>query len=112
MLKDINEIWKFFIYFIKLLGFFGENSEELNYLIDLLRTYATAAHNNENKRLSKVFMESLIDSLIEEIKTTGSLSKRERLMQLVYDFSGRELHEKKAVLSRLKVQNFDICRKV
>ena len=89
MLKDINEIWRFFIYFIRMFSFFNENSDEFSSLIDLLKKFAIGAHSNENKRLSKVFMESLIESLIQEVKNAGSWFKKERLMDLIYDFSGR-----------------------
>lgn len=27
MLKDLNEVWKFFTYFIKMLGYFSDESE-------------------------------------------------------------------------------------
>ena len=59
-----------------MLGFFPETSEEFANLIDLLKKYALGAHANENKRLSKVFMESLIDSLIQEVKKAHSWFKK------------------------------------
>jgi hypothetical protein len=60
MLKDLNEIWKFFIYFIKMFSYFSEGSEEFNYLIDLIVNFAAGGNLNEKKKISKVFMESLI----------------------------------------------------
>lgn len=44
MLKDLNEIWKFFTYFIKMISYFSDDSEQLVFLIDLIVNYASVGN--------------------------------------------------------------------
>lgn len=55
MLKELNEIWKFFTYFIRMISLFNENSEEFDNLLDLLIIYASSAQLNDKKKLTKIF---------------------------------------------------------
>lgn len=76
MLKELNEVWKFFAYFLRMLGSFSETSEEFTSLLDLLSTYATSCCLNEKKKINKVFFESLITILLSEVKNATNWAKR------------------------------------
>jgi hypothetical protein len=102
LLRELNETWKFFSYFLKMARHSPADSQELGQLVDLLRGYALASQQKEGRRLQRVFLESLLLGLVGEVRASKEWRKREKLMELVYDFGGRELNEKKLVLNRLK----------
>jgi hypothetical protein len=56
MLKDVSEIWKFFNYFIRMLGYLQYESYEFMSLIELLVMYGINANINDKKKMNKVFM--------------------------------------------------------
>jgi len=60
--------------------------------LELLRTYALACYNKEARRTQRVFQESIIILLVGEVRASKEWKKREKLMQLVYDFQGRDLN--------------------
>lgn len=45
-------------------SYFAENSEEFVHLVDLIVHFAAGGNLNEKKKISKVFIESLIEVLI------------------------------------------------
>ena len=102
ILRELNEMWKFFSYFLKMVRQFTNDSQEFNQLLEILRKYALACYDKEPRRTQRVFLESLLVGVVGEVKASREWRKRERLMELVYDFNGRDLNEKKMVLSRLK----------
>lgn len=59
-----------------MLGFFSEDSSEFSHLIDLIVNFAVGANINEKKKVNKVFIESIIDALINEVKISSSWRKR------------------------------------
>ena len=44
--------------------------------------------------------------IINEVKLATSIRKKNKIMEIVYNFSGRDVDEKKNVLSKLKVKLF------
>lgn len=91
MLKELNEIWKFFIYFIRMMSHFSETSEEFHSLMDILVTYAASAQLNDKKKISKVFLESLIQAFLDEVQAASNWDKKERIMETIYNFTGRDI---------------------
>jgi hypothetical protein len=91
LLRELNETWKFFSYFLRMFRHFPYERQEFALLHDIVRSYALACYAKEPKRLQKVFLESLASTLIAEIKVCKEWKKREKLMRLVYDFQGRDI---------------------
>lgn len=106
LLRELNETWKFFSYFIRMFRHFPNERQEFALLHQIVRDYALACYAKEPKRLQKVFLESLAGTLIAEVKVCKEWKKRGKLMRLVYDFQGRDINEKKVALNKLKVNIF------
>jgi hypothetical protein len=65
ILREINETWKFFTYFFKLLRPLGDNWDPFMLVCDVIGTYSRQSHLKEPKRLSKVFYDGLLTTLIK-----------------------------------------------
>lgn len=86
-----------------MLRFYPHDRQEFSQLHDILKGYAAICYSKEPKRMQKVFLESLVQLLIGEVRACKEWKKREKLMFLVYDFNGRDIAEKKVALNKLKV---------
>jgi len=103
LLREINETWKFFTYLLKLFKVTGENIQVFGLLCEIIGNYARNCHAKEPKRLGKVFYEALLMTLVNEVKIMNNMRRKQALMGLLYDFTGRNIEEKKTALSKLKV---------
>ena len=105
LLRELNETWKFFSYFLKMLRFYPNDRQEFAQLHDIIKSYAASCYAKEPRRVQKVFLESLVQILIGEVRVCKEWKKREKLMFLVYEFNGRDISEKKVALNKLKVSD-------
>ena len=90
ILREINETWKFFGYFLRTFRCVSDFNDEFIMICDVVSLYAKHCHEKEPKRLAKVFYDSLLSILISEVKVANYWKKKEKIMNLLYDFSGRD----------------------
>lgn len=67
----------------------GPSNEMFNLLWLIISNYGKNCHAREPKRMGKVFYEALLMTLVNEVKLMNNVRRRQMMMQLLYDFTGR-----------------------
>jgi hypothetical protein len=103
LFKDQNEIWKFFAYFVEMLGRLEPEHPGFGALLEVLGQFGRACERRESAKTKYIFNEYLLPSLEGQVRLAQSYSKKSDIIKLMYDFCGEDSTSRKSLIMLLKV---------